>query len=102
MFIHVSRIMMTPFDPRQQTHRRTIRTLAALITLFLGVGTASAQTGKITAKLVDAKTGEPLLHASIQIMETKQGAYSKENGVATIINVPPNERYTIVAKYVGY
>ncbi|MDP4199025.1 MAG: carboxypeptidase regulatory-like domain-containing protein [Bacteroidota bacterium] len=64
--------------------------------------TAEAQYGKISAKLVDAKTGEPLLHASVQVLETKQGAYSKENGVATIINLPPSENYTVVAKYAGY
>jgi hypothetical protein len=63
---------------------------------------AVAQTGKIAGKITDAKTGEPLLKASIQILETKQGALSKDNGVATIINVAPREDYTVIAKYAGY
>lgn len=74
--------------------------LAALFVFAASM--AAAQTGKVSAKLVDGKTGEPLLHASIQILETKQGAYSKENGVATIVNVSPSENYTLVAKYAGY
>ncbi|MDP4231298.1 MAG: TonB-dependent receptor [Bacteroidota bacterium] len=61
-----------------------------------------AQTGKISAKILDAKSGEPLFKASIQILETKQGALSKDNGIATIINVAPSEHYTVVAKYAGY
>lgn len=61
-----------------------------------------AQTGKISGKIIDAKTGEALFKASIQILETKQGALSKDNGIATIINVAPSENYTIVAKYAGY
>lgn len=69
--------------------------------IFLG-GTAFAQNGKITAKIVDAKTGEPVFKASIQILETKQGALAKDNGVATIINVAPGNHYTIVSKFAGY
>ena len=63
---------------------------------------AFAQTGKISAKITDLKTGEALFHASIQILETKQGALSKDNGIATIINVAPSETYTVVGKYAGY
>ena len=61
-----------------------------------------AQPGKISAKVVDAKTGEPVVRASVQITETKQGAYTKDNGVATIINVSPAQNYTVVAKFAGY
>jgi hypothetical protein len=73
-----------------------------LIAGTLSSANVFAQTGKITAKILDAKTGEPLFRASIQVMETKQGAVSKDNGVATIINIPPAENYTVVAKYAGY
>ncbi len=63
---------------------------------------AQAQSGKISAKVIDAKTGEPILKAAVQIVETRQGAYTKENGVATIINVAPSENYTVIAKYAEY
>ncbi len=72
-----------------------------LISGFCSAG-AFAQVGKISAKIIDAKTGEALFHASIQILETKQGALSKDNGIATIINVAPSETYTVVGKYAGY
>lgn len=61
-----------------------------------------AQSGKISVTVVDAKTGEPLVRASVSLSNPKKGAYSNEKGVATIVNVPPGESYTVVAKYVGY
>src|SRR5439155_22285932 len=75
--------------------------IALLLVSALSIG-AMAQTGKITGKITDAKTGEPLFKASIQIVETKQGALSRDNGQATIINIRPAENYTVVAKYAGY
>src|SRR5438067_2504804 len=78
--------------------------ISAIVLFFAGVFSvcAFAQTGKITGKITDAKTGEPLFKASIQIMETKQGALSRDNSQATIINIRPAENYTVVAKYAGY
>src|SRR5438045_6886359 len=72
-----------------------------LLLLTLSSG-AFAQAGKIKAKLIDAKTGEPLMRGTVQIVETKQGALSKDDGVATIINVAPNNTYTVIAKYASY
>ncbi|MEI8135378.1 MAG: TonB-dependent receptor [bacterium] len=73
-----------------------------MLTLFALPSFGQSGTGKISAKLIDEKSGEPLFKASIQIIETKQGALSKDNGIATIINVQPNEDYTVIAKYAGY
>lgn len=77
--------------------------LAGLLVLCLaGVSTSVfAQAGKIRAKVLDGKTGEPLLRASVQVLETKQGAYTKADGIANIININPGV-YTVVAKYAGY
>ncbi|HZK77225.1 MAG TPA: carboxypeptidase regulatory-like domain-containing protein, partial [Candidatus Kapabacteria bacterium] len=78
----------------------TLGTLGAMGGL---AGTAWAQTGgKISAKIVDAKTGEALIHASIQIVQNRMGALTHEDGVATIIDVPPNQNYTLIAKYIEY
>jgi hypothetical protein len=63
---------------------------------------AQAQTGKITATVKDAKTGEAIYHATVKIVETKQGAYSNDKGVATISNIRPDENYTVEAKYAGF
>ncbi|MEP7234734.1 MAG: TonB-dependent receptor [Ignavibacteriota bacterium] len=77
-------------------------TVLSIVILSFFSTAINAQTGKITAKITDAKSGESLFKASIQIVETKQGALSRDNGVATIINVSPSENYTVVAKYAGY
>jgi hypothetical protein len=75
----------------------------AAIAACLCISTSvQAQTGKITAKIVDAQTGQPMIHATVLIVETRQGAYTNDQGVATIINVAPSENYTIVAKYPEY
>jgi hypothetical protein len=71
---------------------------ALTATLFLAEA-SYAQPGKISAKVVDAKTGEPVFKATVQIVETKQGAFTKDNGIATIINVAPGQNYTVTAKF---
>jgi hypothetical protein len=76
--------------------------LTAMIALLVA-GNVYAQNGKISAKVTDAKSGEPLVRASVSIVQIKgKGAFSKDDGVATIINVPPGENYTVEAKFVGY
>jgi hypothetical protein len=76
---------------------------AAIVLLMITTLGAYAQgSGKIVAKVVDGKTGEVLIRASVQIIETKQGAYTKDNGVGTISNVSPSETYHVVAKYASY
>ncbi|MDP4235475.1 MAG: carboxypeptidase regulatory-like domain-containing protein, partial [Bacteroidota bacterium] len=87
---------------RNRTFVFSILTFSFLLILGFTAPGLYAQTGKISAKILDAKSGEPLFKASIQILETKQGALSKDNGIATIINVAPSEHYTVVAKYAGY
>lgn len=75
--------------------------LTAMIALLMATS-VMAQSGKISVTVTDAKSGEPLIRASVSIPNLKKGANSNEKGVATIINVPPGESYTVVAKYVGY
>lgn len=75
--------------------------LTAMITLLMTTS-VMAQSGKISVTVTDAKSGEPLVRASVSIVSPKKGAYSNEKGVATIINVAPGETYTVIAKYVGY
>lgn len=73
-----------------------------MIAVALIVSSEAFAQGKISAKVVDSKTGEALVRATVQILQTKQGAYTKDNGVATIINIQPREDYTVIAKFVGY
>lgn len=73
-----------------------------LTALLLSAASAFAQYGKITVKITDEKTGEPMIHAVAMITQNHLGALTDDNGVAVIINVPPSQNYTVIAKYLGY
>jgi len=66
-------------------------------TQFLFAGS----TGKIAGKIVDAKTGEPLIGANIIIVGTQLGASSDVSGRYYIIGVPAGT-YSLKASYIGY
>lgn len=65
--------------------------------------TASAQSvsGKLTGKVTDSETGEPLIRASIRIEGTKIGTVTDLEGNYTILNVPVGV-YRVRASYIGY
>jgi hypothetical protein len=79
-----------------------MKKLSTIFFLMLMPTMSTAQTGTIKAKVIDAKTGDPIKRVSVRILETKQGAYTKEDGYAKIINVRPSSNYTLVAKFPGY
>ena len=95
-----SRIMIRNRFSTFVSHGRAIAFV--LLALAMGAAGAKAQYGKITAKIVDEKTGEPLIHAVCLITQNHLGALTDANGIATIINVPPSGNYTVIAKYAGY
>ncbi len=61
----------------------------------------SGQTGKIVGKVLDKKTGEPIIGVSILIQGTKSGAATDFEGFYSISNVPPGT-YTLNVSNVGY
>lgn len=74
----------------------------SLLSLFFFTLTAGyAQTGIIRGTIVDAKTNEPLIGASILIEETSNGAAADLDGNFVIQNVPEGT-YTLRASYVAY
>jgi hypothetical protein len=60
-----------------------------------------AQVGKVTGKVTDTQTGEPLIGANIIILDTDYGAATDVNGEYTIVNVPPGQ-YNLRASFIGY
>ncbi|MGB9665332.1 MAG: TonB-dependent receptor, partial [Ignavibacteria bacterium] len=58
-------------------------------------------TGKITGKVVDAKTGEPIPSVNIIIEGTNFGTATHIDGFYIINNVPPGV-YTLVISAIGY
>jgi len=58
-------------------------------------------TGKITGKVTDGKTGEALIGVSILVEGTGFGAATDLTGEYIIVNVPP-KTYSVIAKSIGY
>jgi len=57
--------------------------------------------GKITGKVVDKETNEPLSGANVIVEGTSLGAATDTIGTYLILRVPPG-KYTLVASMIGY
>jgi outer membrane receptor protein involved in Fe transport len=86
---------------------RTIKNISAitsllsiLLILFNGLVIAGT-TGKISGKIIDATSGEPLIGANVLIVGTTLGAATDFDGNYFIINIPPG-KYEVKASLVGY
>ena len=62
------------------------RILIAVLCMLFPVA-AMAQTGKISGKILDRETGEPLIGANVIVEGTERGAASNINGEFVILNV---------------
>ena len=60
-----------------------------------------AEYGKVTGKVRDAETGEPLIGADVIVEGTELGAASDEKGDYVVLYVPAGS-YVITASYLGY
>lgn len=65
------------------------------------LGVCAAQTGTISGKVIDAKTGETLIGVSVFIENTTIGTASDIDGNFVITNVPEGT-HNVVEKYIGY
>ncbi len=72
-----------------------------LAALFIPLAAFGGTTGKISGKVTDKNTGEPLPGVNVLIEGTMMGAATDMNGNYIIINVPVGS-YTIRADYIGY
>ncbi|HQI48631.1 MAG TPA: TonB-dependent receptor [bacterium] len=82
--------------------RKMKRNLGWLLLLLVVPGLLLAQTtGKISGKVMDAKTGQPLPGANIIVEGTSSGAVADLNGDFFILNVAPGT-YTLRAQMMGY
>jgi len=72
-----------------------------LICLVLPLSLFAATTGKISGRVVDAETGEPLPGANITIVGTNFGAATDPDGYYFIINIRPG-KYDLRTTMMGY
>ena len=77
-----------------------LRLITACLGIFVSVAWAG-QTGKISGKVIDAASGDPLPGANILIEGTSLGAASDLEGYYFIINISPGT-YTISSGMIGY
>jgi len=79
-----------------------VATFAILMAALAFLPTASlAQTGEISGKVTDVKSGEALPGALIVVKGTNRGAAADANGSYAIRSMPPGT-YTIEARFIGY
>lgn len=73
-----------------------------LTLLFIGsVVLFGAEFGRITGKVLDQETGEPLIGCDIIVEGTELGAATDERGEYVVLYVPAGT-YTVVASYISY
>ena len=77
--------------------------LLVLLPLLFLPAIAAAQTGKVSGKVTDLETGEPLIGANVIVnsVGTTRGAATDVNGGYVVLNVPIG-KVTITASYIGY
>lgn len=79
-----------------------MKTLAALVFLFICTNDASAQTsGSITGRVVDRESERPLAGANVVLQESRMGTTTDQNGEFTLLQIPPG-LYVVRVSYVGY
>ncbi|WP_255563283.1 TonB-dependent receptor [Mucilaginibacter sp. 21P] len=82
--------------------KKIIYAISTLMVVALLFGDAYAQTtGKITGKVIDQKTSETLIGATVSIEGTTTGAATDVDGKYTIAGLKPG-KYTILVRYIGY
>jgi hypothetical protein len=72
-----------------------------LLLMLFSCSIMLAQTGRISGKVTDKQTGDPLIGANVIVLGTSFGAASDINGDYVIYQVPAGN-YSVKASYIGY
>lgn len=92
--------MLSHIIARHGLGRLSANLALAAILLVLGTGSAMAQTGAITGRVVD-ESGVGVHYASVIIQGLTMGAFTDPEGKFTITKVPVGT-YTVLARLMGY
>ncbi|MBN2029631.1 TonB-dependent receptor [bacterium] len=82
-------------------HVKLMVILALVFCLGVSALLTAATTGKISGKVTDVSSGEPLAGVNVIIAGTSMGGATDIDGDYFIINVPPGT-YTVEARMIGY
>lgn len=69
--------------------------------LVMGMTVSYAGGGKISGRVIDAETNDPLIGVNILVEDLSVGTASDANGNYTILNIPSGT-YNVKATYIGY
>ncbi len=75
--------------------------LSTTLILAFSTSSALAQTGRISGKVLEAKTGNPLPYANVVLAGTTMGGMTLNDGTFTITGVPVGS-YTVKVMMMGY
>ncbi|MGE5180222.1 MAG: TonB-dependent receptor [Bacteroidota bacterium] len=78
-----------------------VATMIVVGAIFVAPDARAGTTGQISGVVRDAKTGEPVGLASVQIPELKRGAVTDAQGNYFILNLPPG-KYTVRIALLGF
>lgn len=81
--------------------KKFIPVYVLFLVLMLYTGTFAKAFGKITGKVIDKETNEPLPGTNVIIEGTSLGAATDTSGTYMILQVPPG-KYTLIASMIGY
>lgn len=81
-------------------NRKTYLLICGMLLTVLSIN-LNAQSGKITGRVYNKETNEPLPGANIIIQGSEIGAAADTDGLFTIVSMPPGE-YTVIARMMGY
>ncbi len=73
----------------------------AILLMAVPISLTFAQSGRVSGKVTDKATGEPLIGANVIIVGTSFGAAANMKGEYIIHEVPPGT-YSVRASYIGY
>jgi len=100
-YIKRNRHPLNSIDLRYGCNAMWIFIISFLFILLASSAVFAQMAGKISGRVVDAQTGEPLIGANVIIVGTSMGAATDIDGNYFVINVPPG-KYDIQASMVGY
>jgi outer membrane receptor protein involved in Fe transport len=75
--------------------------LVALLFLLPVYAVAASTTGKIAGEIIEAKTGTPVVGATVRLKNFSQGAITDSDGEFYLVNVPVGE-HTVIVQMIGY
>jgi len=79
----------------------TLRLGVLFFLMFLTTVLFAGTTGKISGRVTDSQSGEPLAGVNVYVESTMQGAATDADGYYFIINIKPGS-YKLTFSYVGY